>query len=87
MVFLKSHAALSNSMPAIGMQLILEQDETRIGIETEQNEHAYARIGTIALKYIEECYEHEHKLYKRDDDGKNQLSISVVRILKATPRV
>ena len=61
------------SMPAIGMQLILEQDETRIGIETEQHEHAYARIGTIALKYIEECYEHEHKLYKRDDDGKNQI--------------
>ena len=61
------------SMPAIGMQLILEQDETRIGIETEQHEHAYARIGTIALKYIEECYEHEHKLYKKDDFGGNQV--------------
>lgn len=61
------------SMPAIGMQLILEQDETRIGIETEQHEHAFARIGTLALKYCEKFYVHEHRLYKRDSQGNNQV--------------
>jgi hypothetical protein len=57
------------SMPAIGMQLILEQDETRIGIETEQHEHAFARVGTLALKYCEKFYKTRRSLRKRDDQG------------------
>jgi len=40
-------------IPAIGMQLLLEQDETRIGATTEQHEHAIAELGRIELKYLE----------------------------------
>jgi len=57
------------SMPAIGMQLILEQDETRIGIETEQHEHAFARVGTLALKYCEKFYKTRRNIRKRDSQG------------------
>lgn len=43
----------SASIPAQGIQLLLEQDETRIGIETEQHEHAWARVGQLCLKYAD----------------------------------
>lgn len=39
----------SASIPAIGMQLLQEQDETRIGIETELSEEAFARVGKQLL--------------------------------------
>ena len=38
-------------IPAEGIQLILEQDETRLGIEVEQHEHAYARLGELILRF------------------------------------
>lgn len=41
----------SASIPAMGIQLLLEQDETRLGIETENHEHAWARIGGLVLKH------------------------------------
>lgn len=41
----------SASIPAIGMQLLLEVDESRAAVEVEQHEHAYARLGTTMLKY------------------------------------
>jgi hypothetical protein len=40
-------------IPAIGMQLLLEQDETRIGATTEQHEHSLARLGKLLLMYLE----------------------------------
>lgn len=46
----------SSSIPAIGMQLLVEQDDTRIGIETEGHEHSYADLGRILLKYVDEYY-------------------------------
>jgi len=46
----------SSSIPAIGMQLLTEQDDTRIGVITEQHEHAWAGIGSLILKYIEKYY-------------------------------
>ncbi len=46
----------SASIPAIGMQLLTEQDDTRIGVMTEQHEYAWARIGSLILKYIEKFY-------------------------------
>lgn len=52
----------SASIPAIGMQLLTEQDDTRIGIMTEQHEHSWARIGSLILKYIEACYVLPRKL-------------------------
>lgn len=38
-------------IPAEGMQLMLEQTETRIGIEVEQHEQAYAQFGELILRY------------------------------------
>lgn len=46
----------SAQIPAIGMQLLVEQDDTRIGTETESHEHSYADLGRILLKYVDEYY-------------------------------
>ena len=46
----------SSSIPAIGMQLLTEQDDTRIGVITEQHEHAWGGVGSLILKYIEKFY-------------------------------
>lgn len=43
----------SASIPAVGIQLLLEQDETRMGIETEQHEHSWARVGKLILMHID----------------------------------
>lgn len=52
----------SASIPAIGMQLLVEQDETRIGIMTDSHEEGWARIGGLILKYVEEYYQTERVL-------------------------
>lgn len=52
----------SSSIPAIGMQLLVEQDDTRIGIETECHEYAYADLGRILLKFVDKYYETERLL-------------------------
>lgn len=52
-------------IPAIGMQLLLEQDETRIGIEVEQHEHAYARMGMLMLKCAAKCFKTPRNLIQR----------------------
>lgn len=57
------------SMPAIGMQVLLEQDETRLGIEVEQQEHAWARIGSLILKYTSKFATDERKLKTKARNG------------------
>lgn len=52
----------SASIPAIGMQLLVEQDDTRIGIMTEQHELAWAEVGTLILDYIQKYYKTPRKL-------------------------
>jgi hypothetical protein len=52
----------SASIPAVGIQLLLEQDETRIGIEVEQHEHAWAKIGQLILKYTDKYYVMDRKM-------------------------
>jgi hypothetical protein len=47
----------SAGMPAIGLQYLVEQDMTRIGVMTEQHEFAYANTGRHILKYAEKYYE------------------------------
>lgn len=47
----------SAQIPAIGMQLLVEQDDTRIGVETEGHEHSYADLGRILLKFVAKYYE------------------------------
>jgi len=60
-------------IPAIGMQLLLEQDETRIGIETEQNEHAWAHIFKLALKYMEKYYKTPREYKKLGKNSEYQI--------------
>lgn len=52
----------SASIPAIGMQLLVEQDDTRIGVITEQHEHAWAHVGGLILKYVERYWTMPRKL-------------------------
>lgn len=58
----------SASIPAIGMQLLTEQDDTRIGVMTEQHEHAWAGIGSLILKYCEKFWTTPRKLKMAGDD-------------------
>lgn len=46
----------SASIPAVGMQLLQEQDETRIGIQTEYAEESWARVGRQLLKTAQRQY-------------------------------
>lgn len=43
-------------IPAIGMQFLMEQDDTRIGIVTENNENGWAAVGSLVLKLVEKNY-------------------------------
>lgn len=52
----------SAGIPGIGIQLLLEQDETRIGIEVESQEYGWARVGQLILKFVSECYVTPRKL-------------------------
>ncbi len=52
----------SSSIPAIGMQLLVEQDDTRVGIETESHEYSYADLGRIKLKFVDKFYETDRLL-------------------------
>lgn len=52
----------SSSIPAIGMQLLVEQDDTRIGIETESHEYSYADLGRILLKFVDKYYVNDRLL-------------------------
>ena len=52
----------SSSIPAIGMQLLVEQDDTRIGVETEGHEYSYADCGRICLKFVDKFYETDRLL-------------------------
>ncbi len=52
----------SSSIPAIGMQLLVEQDDTRIGVETEGHEYSYSDLGRILLKFVDKFYETDRLL-------------------------
>lgn len=43
----------SAGIPAIGMQLLTEQDDTRIGVMTELNEEAWAQVGKLILLHVQ----------------------------------
>jgi len=55
-------------IPAVGMQFLMEQDDTRIGVVTEQHEHAYARLGQLILMYAQECFKTPRMLKVAGDD-------------------
>lgn len=56
----------SAGIPARGMEILLEQDETRIGLETEQHEHSFARLGMLILKCADKNYVMERKIKGKD---------------------
>lgn len=47
----------SASIPAIGMQLLVEMDDSRVGIVVESNENSHADVGRLVLKYASKYYE------------------------------
>lgn len=46
----------SASIPAVGMQLLVEQDETRIGVMTDAHEESWAQVGKLGLLYAQKFY-------------------------------
>lgn len=52
----------SAGIPAIGMQILIEQDDTRIGVTVENHEEAWALIGRLILIYAEAFYKTERLL-------------------------
>lgn len=58
----------SSSIPAIGMQLLVEQDDTRIGVETEGHEYSYADLGRVLLKFVDKFYETDRLLKMVGED-------------------
>jgi hypothetical protein len=52
----------SAGIPAIGMQILIEQDDTRIGITIEQHEEAWAGVARLILLYAEQYYQTERLL-------------------------
>lgn len=47
----------SSSIPAKGMEFLQEQDDTRIGVITEQHEHAWASTLRFMAMYAQEFYQ------------------------------
>lgn len=43
-------------IPAKGMEILLEQDATRMSIMTQQHEFAWSDVGRFILKYVEKYY-------------------------------
>lgn len=64
-------------IPAIGMQLLVEQDETRIGVEVEQHEHAWAEVGNLILEYVAKFIKTPQKIKIKGKSG--ELSIREFR--------
>ncbi len=46
----------SASIPAIGMQLLTEQDDTRIGVMIENHENSWSQVFSLILKFVEKYY-------------------------------
>lgn len=56
------------SMPFRGMALLVEQDQTRVSVQTTRNESGYAKVGCAILKYVGRYYEMP-RLMKTAGDG------------------
>lgn len=63
----------SASIPAIGMQLLVEQDDTRIGVITESLENGWAQVGRHIAKYASKYYQTERYLKEAGRDGTFQI--------------
>lgn len=52
----------SASIPAIGAQLLQEQDQTRLSVITELNERAWSKAFRLMLKHVESFYVVDRKM-------------------------
>jgi len=48
--------APGGNMPWRGMEMLQEQDQTRLSVSTKRNEIGYAKIGSAILKYVAKYY-------------------------------
>lgn len=58
----------SASIPAQGMALLQEQDQTRIGVQATRNEVGYSKVGELILRYAGKYYILP-RMYKEAGDG------------------
>lgn len=65
----------SASIPALGMQILVEADDTRIGVEILNHEHGYAQLGQHILDYVQKYYVTPRKMKFA---GKNAFVIKEV---------
>lgn len=63
----------SASIPAIGMQLLVEQDDTRIGVMTEAFENGWAMVGKHIIKYASKYFIQPRYLKEAGRDGTFQV--------------
>lgn len=66
----------SASIPALGMQILVEADDTRIGVEILNHEFGYASIGGHILDLVQQYYQTPRKLKFA---GKNSYVIEDVK--------
>jgi hypothetical protein len=59
----------SASIPAVGMQLLVEQDDSRIGIVVESNENSHSDVGRIILKFAAKYYRTPRMLKEMGEAG------------------
>jgi hypothetical protein len=59
----------SAGIPAVGMQLLVEQDETRISIEVRSHENCWAEFMNILLEYEGAFRKMPRRLKKKSDMG------------------
>lgn len=52
----------AGNLPAIGMQMLTEADETRLSVITRRDEESFGRLGTLTLRYVGEFTKVPHVL-------------------------
>lgn len=59
----------SASIPGIGMQLLVEQDDSRIGVVIESNENSHADVGRLILQFANRYYTTERLIKESGKAG------------------
>lgn len=59
----------SASIPAQGMQMLVEADETRAGIVTTSNENSWALVGALIARYASKYYITKRFIKEAGEDG------------------
>lgn len=54
-------------IPAKGMEILIEADDSRIGVELAQHEQAWAKVGGFVLKFVQKYYKTDRLLKTAGD--------------------